>query len=144
MKAWKVDSSIDGLGDMVAGALKAQFEQDPEKKKELFMNWVTNDFVRFLTIYEKRIEENGNDKYLVGDSITTADFAFAGIIFNIIYNELNPSTIATKPIFENFPHLKAYAEHLSTNDLKEHLEKRPKLPFWERSALIIDDDLSNR
>ena len=55
---------------------------------------------QWVGIYEKRISENSNHKYIVGEKITILDFALAAIGFSSFLNEGNEAYEALKPIAE--------------------------------------------
>ena len=107
-----VDSFMDSLGDMSQGLIAARWETNEEKKKELFINWLTVTFPKFLGVYEKRLEAQGHNKFIAGESLTIADFMFASMIFSLIYNDLNEHSATLKGVFETFPQLKGYAENM--------------------------------
>ena len=73
--------------------------------------WLKDTLPAFLTAFEKRLTANSSHHYMAGDKLTIADFAWFSIIFGVFYNDLNPISAFVKPIFDSFPHLKAYAEH---------------------------------
>lgn len=88
------------------------------------MSWVSETLPKFLAAFEKRLVTNTNSKFVVGESLTLADFAFISIIFTLFYNELNDYSKLLKPAFESFPHLKAYAENAG-KVFHTYLESRP-------------------
>ena len=80
-----------------------------------------------MAAIEKRIKGNTDQHYAAGSKRTIADFALAGVAFNIIFNEANPHHAALAPLTksEDYPVL---AEYLTTikGELKDHLESRPQ------------------
>ena len=127
-QGWLVDSTLDGLMDMFQGAVKARWEPDEEKKKQLMGEWLKDTLPKFLTVFEKRLSANSSPNFFVGDKLTIADFAWLSFIFSHVYNPEGMMSAYIKPIFENFPRLKTYAEALKTT-FYEYLENRPKRTF---------------
>lgn len=128
-KAYLVDSFLDGLNDLIIKFGGAFNEKDPERQKELFTTCLTQGVPTFLAVVEKRLTDNSSKKSLVGESVSIADFALAGILFSIFYNDANDKSILFRQVLENFPNVKAYAEFLRDKALKEYLETRPPRPF---------------
>lgn len=88
-EAWRVDSFIDSVGDLINQYYKAAFNPNEEEKKELFAKYYETIFPTWLGIIEKRLQSNSSQKFLVGDKMTIADFQFAAIGFSNFYNEAN-------------------------------------------------------
>ena len=57
-EAWRVDSFHDALTDLFASMLKARFETDVEKQKELFGVLISTTLPTFLGKFEKRLTAN--------------------------------------------------------------------------------------
>ncbi len=128
-EAYRADSFVDALNDLVNQLTNVKWEADADKQKELFMAVFTETLPKFLTVCEARLSSNSNPLFLVGESLTIADFAYAGLIFNIFYNDENDKAVLFRSVFERFPLQKAYAENLQTNVFKEYLENRPKSSY---------------
>ena len=92
MEQYEHDSTIDGLRDLMPGLLRAKQEPDEEKKKVILKEWSTVTFPRLLAAFEKKLEVNGDNKFLVGKSYSIADFILASICYNLWYNELFPDS----------------------------------------------------
>ena len=90
--------------------------------------WIKDTLPVFLTAFEKRLAKNSSPHYWAGDKLSIADFAWFAVTFGVFHNELNPLSPVLKPIYDSFPHLKAYSEH-QKEELKEYLESRPKREF---------------
>jgi glutathione S-transferase len=58
--AWRIDSTIDAIGDLKTALYKFAWEQDEEKKKEALKNFTENVLPPWLTAIEKRIEKNSS------------------------------------------------------------------------------------
>ena len=100
MEAYKVDSLIDALGDLLNELIKIRWETDPEKQKAFLMDFSSGYLPKWLAAIEKRKASNPNPNFLVGESATIADFAFAGMIFTAFYNEVNPMTVVLKNVYD--------------------------------------------
>ena len=122
-----VESTQDAVDDLYMKLVKFHFEKNEETKKVL-----KEEAIKFLTIFvgafEKRLLANTSQKHLVGDKMTVADFAFAGLAFSAFENEAHPLVTDLKPIVEANPVVSAYIAHLK-EDLKEYLATRPPRPF---------------
>ncbi|CDW78212.1 glutathione s-transferase [Stylonychia lemnae] len=124
-EAYLVDSFIDGLSDMIQGMVASKFEPNQEKSKAMVLDWLKNDYPRFLSIYEKRFESQGDSKYAVGNTLTIADFSFCALIFSTILNEQSSVSAFLRGPFEQNPRLNAYAAEMR-EFFKEYLELKPK------------------
>ena len=124
-QAYKVDSYIDGLNDLLNLLGRAMNEQDEEKRSAAFKQVFSADMPKFLTVMENRLKANSSQLHLVGDDFTTADFHYAAILCSLFYNEHNPFSAQALPILENFPAVKAYSENLRDVVLKDYLAQRP-------------------
>lgn len=103
-----------------------QFEKDEEKKKTLeaeFLAWLPT----WVAAVQKRIANNSDPHYAVGNKRTIADFALACVAFNFINNEANPHHAVVAPLTkkEEHPVLTTYLTKLH-EELKEYLTSRPQ------------------
>lgn len=83
---------------------------------------------KFLRMLEKQCDDNQMEKFLVGDSLTIADFVAASFIFNILRNELSPLKPVLEPLMDQFPHFDGYSKRLKF-ELNKHLSKRAPAHF---------------
>lgn len=125
IEGWRVDSTIDALEDFAMALLKAKFEADAEKQKELYVDLKEKTIPHYLGVFEKRINENSTRTHFVGDKYTIADFALAGFFFSTFLNEGNDNYEKVKDILDHYPGLKEYAQNLQ-KDFSDYLENRPK------------------
>jgi glutathione S-transferase len=123
---YRIDSTIDALNDLRQAMGKFAFEQDEEKKKAGFHNFIENIFPPWLTAIEKRIAANSSPHHAVGDKLTIADFAIGAWAYSAVYNEGNPVHHQFQEVVAKFPHVHAYLTHLGEHEFKEFLEHRPK------------------
>ncbi|CDW82060.1 glutathione s-transferase [Stylonychia lemnae] len=126
--AYQVDSIVDSLQDFTASLMKAREDENPEKLKENLAEWTSVTLPKFLTAFENRLIANGNNRNIVGESYTIADFVLLSVIYNRFYNEQFQYSSQFLPVFENFQNLTQYAKNLGEN-FKEYLENRPKSAF---------------
>ena len=87
--AWRIDSTIDSIGDLMTGYIAAIFNPDEEKKAELLKTYTEVTFPKWLAIIDKRLKENSSQKFIVGDKISIADFILASIAYSSFLNEKN-------------------------------------------------------
>jgi len=123
---WKADSLIDATEDFYGKYFRGLFEQDEERKKVLikeFLEWLPS----WITAVQKRIANNEDPHYAVGNKRTIADFALATIAFNIINNEASPLYAELAPLTkkEDYPVLTTYLGKLH-EELKDFLTARPQ------------------
>ena len=78
---------------------------------------------KLIVVCETHLERNVYSKYIVGSSITIADFALASLTFNILKNEQSPFYTVVKDIFMEFPFFGAYTKRLQS-ELRRHLSSR--------------------
>jgi glutathione S-transferase len=124
---WRIDSTIDSLGDILNAFYKAAFAPE-DQKGDLFKTFFTTTLPQWLNVLNKRLLSNSSKHYLVGDKITIADFALAAWAYSIYLNDLSQVKDQVTPIVAQFPELDAYFRGLG-EDLKEYLAGRPKCPW---------------
>lgn len=90
--SWRVDSTIDSLGDLMNAFYKAAFAPDEETKKSLFEAFYTTTFPKWLEVIQKRLNENTSQEYIVGDKMSIADFALASLAYSSFLNEAGQNT----------------------------------------------------
>jgi glutathione S-transferase len=125
--AWRVDSTIDSLGDILNAFYKAAFG-DEALKPELFKTFFGTTVPTWLAIINKRLQSNSSKQFIVGDNISIADFALAAWVYGIYYNELSQAKDSIGPIIEQFPDLVAYFKGLG-EIFADYLASRPKCPW---------------
>ncbi|CDW72614.1 glutathione s-pi 1 [Stylonychia lemnae] len=127
-EAYLVDSILDAFGDMTQGLIASKWETNPERKKQIISDWLINVYPRFLAAFEKRLESQGDSKFLVGNSLTIADFAFTSMIYSMMCNELSEAYGFLNGPFIAHPKLNAYAANMKEL-FNDYLESRPKRPM---------------
>ncbi len=124
---WRIDSTIDSLGDVLNAFYKAAFG-DEASKPELFKVFFGTTVPAWLNILAKRLASNSSKKFIVGDSITIADFALAAWAYTIYINDLSQAKDSVRPLVEAHPELDAYFKGLG-EIFQEYLSTRPKCPW---------------
>lgn len=80
-----------------------------EEDKESELKKYTEKYLpEYLAVIQKRVLENGNGKFIVGDKITVADFDNAAYANTFWYNEENPYYKEQNAIVKNYPELEKY------------------------------------
>ena len=125
--AYRVDSLIDLISDFRTPIMTAFFSggTDEEKKKK-FEDLVANHFPKFFGFWEKKLSENSSQDFLVGDSITIADFLYLSIYSSLINN--GKAKDALLGVLEEFPTLAAYFT-TRWSAQKKYFDKRPASMF---------------
>lgn len=126
--AWKVDSTIDALGDLLNAFYKANFNPDEEAKKALFKTFYEVTFPKWLEAIQKRVETNSSPDHIVGDKLTIADFALAALAYATFLNDSNPMHKEQLEIVEKYPKLLDYFRGLG-DKLKDYLASRKTYPW---------------
>jgi glutathione S-transferase len=98
---------MDSVEDYFQVYFKFFFEQNEEKKAVAKTAWL-NQLPIWVRAIEHRIKENG-EKYVAGDKITTADFAVAAILFNLLLNKANPNYEEAYHHVKDHHHLISYS-----------------------------------
>lgn len=122
--AWKVDSWLDAISDLVTQMLKVKFETDAEKQKELFQKFVSEVLPKWLEAIEKRIKANSSPVHLVGDKYTIADFSFGALLSSVFFNEGNEYSAPLQEVIKKFEGIINYGHH-QKETCKEYLDARP-------------------
>lgn len=88
---WKIDSTLDALADLISVYYQAAFNPNEDAKKAGLDKFMTEHLPKWCGIMEARLKANSSQHYFVGDNLTIADFALAGVAFTKFLNEANPS-----------------------------------------------------
>ena len=87
LTAWEQDSIVDEIDDFAAVAFKVRTEVDPAKQK-LFFDGLSKEFFPMMCrAFNYRLDKNTSKLYLSGNSLSIADFAYAGRYFNFVEND---------------------------------------------------------
>ena len=76
---------------------------------------------KFLAICEKELEQNSYSRFIVGDTLTIADFVLAAFYFNILKNEKTPFAEAFKMALLKAPYVGAHGKRMLQEFKSEHL-----------------------
>ena len=125
--AWRVDSTIDSLGDILNAFYKAAFG-DPALKPELFKTFFGSTVPAWLAVMSKRLQANSSKTFIAGDKITIADFSLAAWAYTIYLNDLSEYKDQVGPLIAQHPELDAYFKGLG-EILKDYLASRPQCPW---------------
>ena len=82
----------------------------------------------FMNMVEAQLAKNSTNKFLVGETMTIADFSMISFIFNCLNNENGPFHSVFSDFLLEFPMVGAYSKRLY-NEQKKHLDSRPKCAF---------------
>jgi glutathione S-transferase len=126
--AWRVDSTLDSQEDMVQAYYNAAFAPTEEAKAEGFKNFFGTTLPNWFKVIEHRIEANQPHKYIVGDKITTADFALGSWAHSTYLNEASANKDKVAEAIKGFPKADAYFRGLHS-DLEGRLSTRTSSPW---------------
>ena len=87
IQAYKVDSVLQAGADLQASYWAAHLATEEVKKQELLKTYIEVNLSRYLKVMQSRLLKNSNQKYLVNDTLTIADFDSAHIAKDYILNE---------------------------------------------------------
>ena len=91
---------MDAWDDLAKQFVAIKFTPEVEKQKQMMEVLSKTYYPLWLKSMTKRLEENSSHKYFVGDSMTTADFVFAGRHFGLVQNPLNPFSVECRKLFD--------------------------------------------
>ena len=77
---------------------------------------------------ETQLGRNPNSKFLVGDTLTIADFSMAQTFFNIVMNAQCGLNAPFEGVMDSYPKVKAYYQRLK-EELDPYLSTRPAKAF---------------
>ena len=126
--AWRVDSTLDAIGDLLNAFYKGAFAPNEDLKKTLMAAFFETSLPNFLAAIQKRIETNTTQEFIIGDKLTIADFALAAVAYSSFLNENNPARADQMAIVEKFPVALKYFQGLGEH-VKEHLQARKPSPW---------------
>ena len=109
-QAWAVESFLEHYRDLAARLYQVMTEKDEERKKELGKEVLTNIIPAWLSVHEKRLEQNGQDDHFVGDKTTIYDIKMLAVIKTVFLNEKVPHHEEFQAIFKNYPRLNTFYE----------------------------------
>ncbi|CDW72912.1 glutathione s-transferase [Stylonychia lemnae] len=127
-QAYLCDSMLDSIDDVSPHFVIARKETDPRLQAAYYEKIFTQVFPRWCAAVEKRLQQNVTRKFLVGEALTIADFAFAGRHFAIVKNPQSTVGENLQKIYNQHEGLKEYEASLE-QELRPYLEKRPQYPF---------------
>ena len=120
MQAYKVDSLIDRYMDVIT-VYKPHFMKDGPEKDALIKKGFEETIPKWLAEMEIVASEG---KFLVGDSLTIADFFIGSFYTDFVLNEhMTFGRDQWVTCLDNYPNFKAYCERYAAEN-KDYLEKR--------------------
>mmetsp|Transcript_7412 Transcript_7412/g.12523 ORF Transcript_7412/g.12523 Transcript_7412/m.12523 type:complete len:210 (-) Transcript_7412:72-701(-) len=125
MKAYESDMLCDVYADVIGVMYKPLFAEG-QGKLDIMEDIFTKVLPKFLTFLEPILAKG--TKFLVGDSLSCADFWIGGLYTNYFNNKgvgYAPERFAE--LLEKYPNFKAYGERFAS-EMKEYLESRPVCP----------------
>ncbi len=106
-KSYRIANFGGGIQDCAMKMVPIMYGDAPEeKKKEMATAFATTDFPFFMSIFEKKIKENVSQDFLVGDKLTTLDFAIFGFVKSMIKGGGMKDLL--EPQLKNYPTFEAY------------------------------------
>ena len=128
LTAYRIDSILDFINDLLNSFYKAAFAPTEEEKKTLMETFYEGAFTKWVSIIDKKVADNSSQSFIVGDSLTIADFGLASVAYGTFYNEANPNKEVQAAIVAKFPTAEKYFKGLGET-LKEYLATRPACPW---------------
>ena len=102
------------------------FESDEDIKKKNVLDYFSIHLPSWLEGMAKRISRSENNNFLVGDSLTIADFAYAGLLFSSVYANKNAKLASSiAPLMEKFEDITEYNNNLKLS-FADYLAQRPE------------------
>ena len=126
--AGKVDLIVETGNELFGGYAKVAFFTQPEEQPDALENFKEGPLRMFLTICEKMLESNGLSKYIIGDTMTIADFAMCALLFNCLKNQMGPFKDVFAPYLMEFPAVGAYSKRMES-EMSKYLTKREAYPM---------------
>lgn len=111
--AYRVDSSLESVRDLIQKLVPIALETDEEAKKTKGVDALTNFIPAWLAAHELRLTKQGHENFLVGDSLTVADTQFLAVVRVLFRNEKVPFHEQLSAVFAQYPKLNAYVENIS-------------------------------
>ena len=122
--AWRADSVMDSIEDLIQQFVKIMRAETEEQKKEIAKTFTTEWLPKYWTAIDKVISESGT-WHVVGDKLSIADIALGAVLMNNFLNEANPHSAMLKPTLEGYTNIAKFVEGFK-GEFAEYLEKRPK------------------
>lgn len=115
------DIVMETVNDVRNTLVKAHFEQDDTKKKEMFQTVKEQTIPNFLKVMQTLLEENDGGKgFFVGSEISVGDLALTDLL-DVILQRISPDAL------DNYELMKAHRERVcSSPKIKKWLETRPQ------------------
>ena len=115
---------MDGVADLTLKFVAIVHEVDIGAKGKMAADLVENYLPFWLGAIDKKIKENNNQKFLVGNKYSIADFLLGAMIFSVFENPANDYSAILKPLLEGSENLKAWIQNFG-QDLKPYFDSRP-------------------
>lgn len=126
-RAWEVDSNLDANVDLQEKFWHMKFAKD-QQQQELLDEYKNKVLPSYFNVMEKRLQNNGSQRYIVGDTLTIADFDNVHIAYDYFYNPNNPYHKEHMEVLSQYKLMQKYYEGLRENDMKDHFENKTWRP----------------
>jgi glutathione S-transferase len=121
--AWKVDSTLDAISDVVTAMFKVTFGP-ADQKDAAAKTFLTEYLPVWLAAIEARLKKNSDPHYFSGDKYTIADFAFNGLLSSTFFNEGCEFQKGLHEVIEKYETILAYGVHHKAV-FQAYLDARP-------------------
>lgn len=128
-KAALIDMIVETYTECYDKSAEIIFMKELDKRDGEMEAFKDGLLTKFLKMCEAELQNNSFSKYIVGETMSIADFCLASFIFNIMKNNKSPFYALLSAKVDKYPHFGAY-------------EKRMRQEFatllrWRRPLLIF-------
>ena len=125
---YEIEKLLDLLGDYTAGIHKLYRVKDPKEKKKMFAEYLEDYYPRYLGYFDKHLQNNSSQEFMVGDKITCVDFFMLHHLERAYCGPFFKNTVG--PILDSLPTLKAYFD-ARFEAQKEYYDNRPECSVFK-------------
>ena len=127
-KCGVIDMICETNNELFNAAATIMFFTQPDDQPAEIEKLKEGLLAKFLGIVDAQLKSNGFEGWIMGASLTIADFALAQTLFNIIFNEMCPLSAPLQESVKSLPTVHNYMKSLKKVNCL-YLLQREKRPF---------------
>ena len=115
MERWQVDSTLDAIADIYELVAKCYFGATADAKQESLDELMGVKLPKFMSCMNTRLQ---GKRYMVGYTLTIADFALGSFFHQTVINENGPHYELFLPELQKYKHCIAFVKHFHDDNLQ--------------------------
>eukprot|EP00347_Sterkiella_histriomuscorum_P005561 403356138 len=128
VQAYLVDSFMDSYDDINPYFYNWRIKKDPDIKQKIHNELYSRVFPKWCEAFERRLQNNVSQKYIVGNSLTIADMAYAGRFTGQVRNPSSPYREDVEKTISQFKAIQTWGDNMFIQ-FEEYHKQRPHKAF---------------